>query len=553
MILPQGNAGTGNDAHGGEMPPPARRLPLLAAALVTVLAAVTLLMLDYVDGQRRAQEERAAVADRLSTIRAKLEYALSAPLLRARGVVAQIIVHGGITPDEFEAVARILMKDHRNLRNMVVSHGLVIAMSYPVEGNESVLGVDFRSVPVQYESVRKAIAARSSLLQGPVPLIQGGTGLILRTPVFLPAEDGSGDERFYGMANMVLDVDATFAAAGLTDADLPIRVAIRGRDGLGADGEMVHGDAAAFDADPVEADVQLVYGTWRMAAVPRDGWNGEPRTPTRVMAVTAFLAMAGIAFGTAFHVIGQDRAKQQLRRKSHDLEVLVADLERSNADLERFAYVASHDLQTPLRNVTSYAQLLSRRYASRLDADADTFIGFIVEGSLRMSHLIQDLLEYARVSNSPRPTGTVSAAAAADEALANLAAEVAGAGAVVEVGTLPSVRATSSHLVSLFQNMIGNAVKYRADDRPVHVRVSARPDRPGWWVFAVADNGIGIDPEYFEQIFTVFQRLHPPGDRDGTGIGLALCQRIVAQSGGRLWVESEPGKGATFLFTLPGE
>ncbi|MEW5728253.1 MAG: ATP-binding protein, partial [Pseudomonadota bacterium] len=528
----------------------ARRLPLLAAAFVTALAAATLFLLDSMDRQRQAQEARTAVAARLSIIRAKLEYALSAPLLRARGVVAQIVAHGGITPQEFETIARVLMKDHDNVRNMIVSHGMVIAMTYPLAGNESVVGVDFRSVPVQYASVQKAIAARASLLQGPVPLIQGGTGLILRTPVFLPDEGGG--ERFYGMANIVLDVAATFAIAGLDDPDLPIQVAIKGRDGLGAAGEMVYGDAAVFAAAPVEADVELAYGTWRLAAIPQGGWaRVEVSTAPRVMAVLAFLAMAGIAFGTAAHVVGQDQARRALARKSRDLEMLIADLERSNADLERFAYVASHDLQTPLRNVTSYAQLLSRRYGGRLDADADAFIGFIVEGSLRMSRLIQDLLEYARVSNSPAPTGAVAAAAAADEALANLAAVIAEAGAEVEVGPLPEVRATPRHLVSLFQNLIGNAIKYRAEDRIPHVRVTARQDQPGWWTFAVADNGIGIDPAYFDQIFTVFQRLHPPGDREGTGIGLALCQRIVHQSGGRLWVESEPGRGATFLFTLP--
>ncbi|CAA7625112.1 ATP-binding protein [Magnetospirillum sp. UT-4] len=535
---------------------PGRRIgrswqPFLVAAVVTAMVGGLLFLLDRFDRERQLEAARADVAAQLSTLRARLEYRLNAPLLRARGVVAHIVAHGDISERDFHVVAEVLMKDHTNVRNMIVSRGLVIAMTYPVAGNESVVGVDFRSVPVQYASVLKAIEGRISLLQGPVPLIQGGTGLILRTPVFL--SDEGGGERFFGMANVVLDVPRTFSAVGLDDPDLPLEVAIRGRDGLGAAGDMIHGNPAVFSASPVETDVELTQGTWRLAAIPRGGWASRGHFGlTRVMVVLALPAMAVVAFGTAALLIRQRRAEADLRRNTVELQALNAELRRSNADLERFAYLASHDLQTPLRNVASYAQLLHRRYRGRLDADADDFIGFIVENAQRMAQLVQDLLGYARISNTPHEPQDVPAGAALRAALDNLGAAIAEADAEVVVqGTLPVVRVDDAYLVVLFQNLVGNAIKYRAQGRRPRVDISARADGPGVWLFAVADNGIGIAPEYFEQIFGVFQRLHPPGSFEGTGIGLATCQRIVEACGGRLWVESTPGEGATFLFTLP--
>lgn len=514
-------------------------LPLALALTVSVVTAAVLVHVDTIERERRHQEARATLAAQISAVRAKLEFSLSEPLARAQGVIAHIVAHDGISAEQFHTIGEVLLKDQRGVRNMVVSHGLVIAMSYPLAGNESVIGIDYRSIPVQYEQVRKAMDSRAPLLQGPVPLIQGGIGLILRNPVFLH------DGRFYGMANIVLDIPAIFAEAGLSKPDLPFQIAIRGGDGLGAAGVMILGDQAVFAAQPVLTDVVLTQGTWQLAAIPKDGWDVADAIPVRVrlMEVLAFVAMTAIAFGAAFHIIGQDQGKEILRRKS-------LELERSNADLERFAYIASHDLQTPLRNVISYAQLLARRYGGRLDQDADDFIGFIVEGSARMSQLIQDLLNYARLSNSVEPLAVVDAGQALQQALANLAGVVEHSHTTVEAGDLPMVRANPAQLVSLFQNLVDNAIKYADPSRPPHIRITARSDQSGWWTIAVADNGIGIAAEYFEQIFVVFQRLHTPGDRSGTGIGLAICQRIVQHCGGRIWVESSPGQGATFLFTL---
>lgn len=231
------------------------------------------------------------------------------------------------------------------------------------------------------------------------------------------------------------------------------------------------------------------------------------------------------------------------------LEQAMAELARSNAELEQFAYVASHDLQEPLRIVTNYLQLLERRHKGKLDAEAAKFIGQAVKGAARMRGLIQDLLAYSRVGTRGRPLEPVSAESVMEDVLANLKMAIEGSEAVVNYDPLPTVKADPSQLGQLLQNLIGNALKFRGQDPP-RVQVSAKR-QDGEWLFAVRDNGIGIEPQYLERIFGVFQRLHTRSEYPGTGIGLAVCKRIVERHKGRIWVESRPGQGSTFHFSIP--
>jgi signal transduction histidine kinase len=244
-------------------------------------------------------------------------------------------------------------------------------------------------------------------------------------------------------------------------------------------------------------------------------------------------------------------ASMVLLRTWRALEWRTEELSRSNADLEQFAYIASHDLQTPLRNIVSFTQLLDRRYKGRLDADADEFIGYIVDGAKRMSQMITDLLEYARVSNEHQDVEAVDLGVTVQTALRDLAPLVAASGAKVTVGRLPMVYAQKRRMESLFVNLLENAINYRRPGLVPELEITASPDGAGFWRIAVQDNGIGIAPEYLEKIFVIFQRLDPLKYPEGTGVGLAICRRIVERFGGRIWVESKPGQGTTFLFTLP--
>mgnify|MGYP000674494626 FL=1 len=224
------------------------------------------------------------------------------------------------------------------------------------------------------------------------------------------------------------------------------------------------------------------------------------------------------------------------------------ELARSNAELEQFAYVASHDLQAPLATIASYAQLLEKRYKDQLDSQASKFIGNIVHGCTRMQTLIDDLLEYSRVGRSQKPFQIIDCNHVIQQVIANLQGAIRNNQAVVTYTELPAVMGDISQLVQLFQNLVSNAIKYRQDESPT-VYINAYKQENNW-LFSVSDNGIGIASQHQERIFQIFQRLHTQKEYSGTGIGLAICQKIVERHGGSIWVDSEPGQGSTFHFTL---
>lgn len=240
----------------------------------------------------------------------------------------------------------------------------------------------------------------------------------------------------------------------------------------------------------------------------------------------------------------------RIHETQRQLRITMRELERSNEDLERFAFVASHDLQAPLRMMSMYSQLLKDRYAGQLDSDADDFIAFIVDGASRMSQLLEDLLAYSRVTAELAPAHPVPATRTAEQALANLGAQVAEAGAEVTIDELPIVLAEEIRLMRVFQNLMSNAMKFVRPGETPRIHVSAQP-AGSMWRFSVSDNGIGIDPDHFTQVFEVFRRLNAQSSYPGTGIGLAECMRVIEHFGGTIWVESSGSSGTTFCFTLP--
>jgi PAS domain S-box-containing protein len=255
--------------------------------------------------------------------------------------------------------------------------------------------------------------------------------------------------------------------------------------------------------------------------------------------------------GRRVRLLGMTQDITEHKQVQAELAKRAEELARSNTELEQFVYVASHDLQEPLRMVASYTELLSRRYKGKLDSDADEFIAFAVDGANRMKRLINDLLSYSRVGTKGKPPQPANSESAFLQAMANLAMAIEDHRATVTCDDLPLVLADESQLVQLFQNLIANAIKFQASEAPiVHVSAELKDHE---WVFAVRDNGIGIEPEYFKRIFLIFQRLHNKTEYPGTGIGLAICKRIVERHGGHIWVESALGKGSTFYFTFPAK
>ncbi len=252
--------------------------------------------------------------------------------------------------------------------------------------------------------------------------------------------------------------------------------------------------------------------------------------------------------GTLQGIVESMRDITERKRAEEELARRTAELARSNAELEQFAYVVSHDLQEPLRMISGFTKLLEKRYRGRLDKSADEFIAYIVDGTARMQRMIEDLLAYSRVGTRGKPFEPTDCEVIFDQAMINLKVAIEQSGAVVTHDPLPVITADTIQMIGLFQNLISNAIKFRREE-PAQVHISAKM-KGNEWVFSVRDNGIGIAPELFGHLFQLFQRLHPD-EYPGTGIGLATCKRIVERHGGRIWVESEAGKGSIFYFTIP--
>ena len=320
---------------------------------------------------------------------------------------------------------------------------------------------------------------------------------------------------------------------------------------------LVGSDFAAYFTEPERASA----GYRKVLA---DGWvsdypltirHASGRTTDVLYNATVYRNEAGEVqgvFAAARDITARKRAEEELDRHREHLEELVAqrteELARSNKDLEQFAYVASHDLQEPLRAVSGFVTLLRQRYQGKLDERADGYIANSVDGAARMQSLISDLLTYSRVGTRGGTLAPIATQDSLDNALRNLGAGIHDAGAVLTSDPMPIVPADALQLTQLFQNLIGNAIKFRGERRP-EIHVGARREQ-GHWLFWVRDNGIGIAPEYAERIFLIFQRLHTRKKYDGTGIGLAICKKIVERHGGRIWIESQPNQGATFYFTI---
>jgi signal transduction histidine kinase len=342
------------------------------------------------------------------------------------------------------------------------------------------------------------------------------------------------------------------------------RIEIRRRNGLAAAVEGVRAGSGKLHMDQIRAQIAgMKLEEQRLLKLRTEEADASSRA-TRIVIVTgevlavAFLCLAGAVVGQ--EMSQRRRAEEEIRELNKDLERRVAertaelserarDLARSNAELQQFAYVASHDLQEPLRMVASFTQLLAKRYKDKLDDDARDFIRYAVDGATRMQTLISDLLTYARVGTQGKSLAPTDSEALFNRVLESLKFVIEESGIVISRDPLPVVMADPQQLGQLFQNLLTNAIKFRGEEPP-RVKISAERNGSDWKI-SVRDNGIGISQEHADRIFIIFQRLHTKTEYSGTGIGLAICKKIVERHGGRIWVEPSPGGGSTFCFTIP--
>jgi two-component system sensor kinase FixL len=355
------------------------------------------------------------------------------------------------------------------------------------------------------------------------------------------------EERMRSVVNHVIDGIITIDASGTVESFNPAAERIFGftaAEVIGHNVKMLmpepyHGEHDGYLAGYIRTGQAKIIGIGREVVGKRKDGSTFPMD----------LAVSEFRLGDRSYFTGIVRDITQRKRAEEELQETAADLVRSNIDLQQFAYVASHDLQEPLRAVAGCVQILQRRYQGQLDARAEELIRHAVDGASRMQTLINDLLAYSRVGTHGKGFEPTDCNALLSTALANLSASITESGAVVTQDELPNVLADGGQMMQLFQNLLSNAIKFRGAERPeLHVGVRRGS---GEWVFTVRDNGIGIERDYFDRIFVIFQRLHTRNEYPGTGIGLAICKKIVERHGGRMWVESEPGKGSTFCFTIP--
>jgi PAS domain S-box-containing protein len=315
-----------------------------------------------------------------------------------------------------------------------------------------------------------------------------------------------------------------------------------------------NGTVEAFGALVHPEDQEAVSAALSAALSGRSDYHAEFRTVRPDGGIRWIYTNARVVFedGQPVRMFGSMLDLTASKEAADALARANRELRRANEDLNQFAYSASHDLREPLRMILLYSQLLKRTYSAQLDGQANRYIDYAADGARRLENLLRDLLEYTDAigPGSAIPAETVDMSEAIDAAVSNLQAAIEESGAVVMRGDLPVISWRKSHAIQVFQNLIGNAVKYRRPDKRPEIQVTAERHAKSWQ-FSVSDNGIGVDPQYHERIFGIFRRLHPAHAYEGTGIGLAICQKVVERNGGRIWLESEPGRGSTFYFSCP--
>lgn len=529
-----------------------RTLGAISFVLVSIMAfAVLLLILEPVR-QSTLLEHRTEVRNALFTARADLEGRLSAALTVTRVVIFEAAEPGRLTEERFNALARYLREDAPFIRHLALSEGTIVRHVYPRAGNEQILGLDMRDLPGQWEDVARAIKTRQPLVVGPVRLIQGGRALIQRSPVFGRGADGTaGAGEFRGVVSAVMDMDALFATVAARMDRQGLDIALRNvatpedSPGRGAPASLVWGRAGVFARDPVTTAVAVPGGQWTLAAVPMGGW---PRTPPNWWIVQALSVVVALVLGAGAHMWLLRRAERKAVERER--AAMVERLQGSNRQLERFAWAASHELQTPLRQISSYLQLLQRR-RDMLDDETRDYLSFSIAAAQRLSRHVADMVAFTHqpVEEADLPPADPEAAAAT--AIESLRPMLDGIGAEVRLHALPPVRARHDELVSVFQHLLSNAIQYRAEGRPLRVTISGTCHADGMTEIIVADNGPGIDPADRERVFEVFKRLVSPYHSQGTGLGLSICRRIAERSGGRMWITGAAGGGCACHILLP--